>query len=268
MQSRGVAYHSQGLVRGLTVLRALGRSRDPMTLATLSDHLDIAKSTLLRLLSVMEQEGFVVKIGDTPSYGLGPSVFEVAESVGSVDLSAVTSTSLKRLADDLGFTTNLGVLQGRSVLHLAVEEPDRALRIAAGGYLDHVYCTALGKILLSELPTSEIDQHLPVSERWDAFTDHTITRRDDFLVELERISRHGYSIDDQERNRGVRCMAVLVPTKAGFGLALSASGPVGELADAAAPRVLNALTAAATDIAQLPRIEVALDAVRSRWGIE
>lgn len=267
MDHHSTSYHSQGLTRGLTVLRALGRSDDTLSLAALAEQVEVPKSTLLRLLAVMEAERFVAKVGNPPSYGLGSAIFEVTASTGNVDVSDLVSPTLKELADELGFTTNLGVLQGRSVLHIAVEEPARALRIAAGGFLDHTYCTALGKMLLSTLDQTDVDNHLPVAEEWEQFTDYTITRRSDFVSELDRVRAQGYSIDDQERYRGVRCMGVLVPIDAPFSLSVSASGPAGELSETDDPRAHRALTSAADRIARLPRIKPALETVRSRWGI-
>lgn len=261
------SYHSQGLTRGLAVLRLLGKAQEPMSLAELSKQMDLPKPTLLRLLSVMDDEGFVAKAGDPPVYSLGPSVFQIAESLGDVDLVSTAFGTLKTLADQLGFTANLGVLQGRSVLHLCVEEPERALRIAAGGFLDHTYCTGLGKMLLSTLETDQIAQHLPESEPWETFTPRTITTRAALEQELQRVRDHGYSVDDQERNRGVRCIAVRVPTKASFALSLSVSGPVGEISESEVPRVLEALRNAADTLAGLPRMEAALESVRTRWGI-
>lgn len=267
MGNGAASYHSQGLTRGLRVLRTLGESRDPLTLAALAKRLDITKPTLLRLLAVMEGEGFVVKVGDVPAYSLGLSVFEMAQSIGTIDLAEIAAKPLKELADELGFTTNLGVLQCRSVLHLAVEEPDRALRIASSGYLDHTYCTALGKMLLSALPPEELDEHLPASQEWESFTKWTITNRADLEAELQQIRNVGYSIDDQERNRGVRCMAVLVPLDGDSSLAISASGPAGELDSSVAREALTALTTASKKIAAMPGIGPSLGAARTRWGI-
>ncbi|MDI6023419.1 IclR family transcriptional regulator [Leucobacter sp. UT-8R-CII-1-4] len=266
MTSTGT-YHSQGLTRGLAVLRVLGQAQEPMTLAELSKSMEMPKSTLLRLLSVMDDERFVARAGDPPVYSLGPSVFEIAESLDAADLVTIAYSALKALAEQLGFTTNLGVLQGASVLHLCVEEPERALRIAAGGFLDHTYCTGLGKMLLSTLDDDQIDAHLPVGEPWESFTPRTITTRAALAQDLKRIREHGYSVDDQERNRGVRCIAVLVPTNSSFALSLSASGPMGEVTEADVPRVLEALRNTAHTLAELPQMTSALESVRTRWGI-
>ncbi|MGQ7312589.1 IclR family transcriptional regulator [Microbacterium arabinogalactanolyticum] len=267
MELNSTSYHSQGLARGLAALRVLGTESQPMSLAALSRSLDLPKPTVVRLLAVMEREGFVTRVGQPPAYSLGPSLYALTESLGPADLSQLTAPTMKALADELGFTTNLGVLQGRAVLHLAVEEPARALRIAAGGFLDHTYCTGLGKMLLSVLDSHQVDEHVPLSEPYERFTDHTITDRASLDLELARILERGAAIDDQERNRGVRCMAILVPAPDQPTMSLSVSGPAGELGAGDEARVLDVLTEAAAAIAELPRLGIALQTVRDRLAL-
>lgn len=267
MTSLTPSYHSRGLTRALTTLRVLGQTRAPMSLADLAKTMDLPKPTLLRLLSVMEEDGFVAKSGTLPLYSIGSSIFEIAGSAEAVEFEDLVSNTLKSLADDLGFTANMGVLQGQSVLHLCVEEPARALRIAVGGFLDHTYCTGLGKMLLSRVEADNLDQHLPPEETWQSFTPRTITSRARLDVELKRVRKHGFSEDDQERNRGVRCLAVLVPTEAPFDIALSVSGPLGEMPETDVPRIVEGLRRTAHRITNLPRLNEALESVRTRWGI-
>ncbi|MDR2323594.1 MAG: IclR family transcriptional regulator [Microbacterium sp.] len=267
MELNSTSYHSQGLTRGLAALRVLGAEPQPMSLAALSRALDLPKPTVVRLLAVMEREGFVTRVGQPPMFTLGPSLYALTESLGPADLSQLTAPTMKALADELGFTTNLGVLQGRAVLHLAVEEPARALRIAAGGFLDHTYCTGLGKMLLSALDPEDVDEHVPLSEPYERFTDATITDRTSLDRELVRIRERGTAIDDQERNRGVRCMAILVPTADELAISLSVSGPAGELGAGDEARVLHVLNEAAAAIAELPRLSGALQTVRDRLAL-
>lgn len=267
MEQDSTSYHSQGLLRGLTALRVLGEQGQPASLAELARVIDMPKPSLLRLLAVMEREGFVSRLGQPPVYALGPSVYALAESLTPIEFSDITSPTLKALADELGFTSNLGILQGESVLHLDVEEPARPLRFAAGGFLDLTYCTGLGKMLLSAIDPGSVGDHLPAREPYKAFTDRTLTTRQEVDTELARIRELGFSVDDEERNRGVRCMAVLVPIEHDVTLSLSVSGPAGELAAGDEDRVHKRLQEAARTVAQLPRLDIALNNLRSRVAV-
>jgi len=262
-----MSYHSQGLSRGLALLRVLGDSGAPLTLAQLTRALDVPKSTLVRLLAVLEEEGFVRRFGDPPAYSVGHAVHDIAESYRPPSVAEIAAPLLKRLADEVGFTANLGVIEERTVLHLHVEEPQRALRFATGGTLDFTYCTGLGKMLLSTLPDDAIAQHVPEVEPYTSWTANTITTRAQLDDALARIRRAGFSVDDEERNRGVTCMAVLVPTGDAPAIAISISAPSGELQPTDQQRLLPVLRATAADLAASPRFADSLVSLRSRMAL-
>lgn len=264
MEQRATSYHSQGLTRALAILRLLGTAKTPLTLAAIATQLDLPKSTVVRLLQVMEEASFVRRLGEQPAFAIGHALHEIAEGYRPPSMSEITAPVLTRLADEVGFTTNLGVLEGPSVLHLHVAEPQRALRFATGGTLDFAYCTGLGKLLMSVLPENAIDAHLPKTEPYRCWTPHTITTREGIVAELERIRRAGFSVDDEERNRGVTCMAVLLPTDDAPALALSVSAPSGELGEAARERLLPVLISAAAELVALDDFDLALEPLRAR----
>lgn len=267
MEQRAKSYHSQGLHRALAILRLLGNADSPLTLAAIASRLGLPKSTVVRLLNVMEDEGFVRRTEDHPAYAIGHAIHEIAEGYRPPSMSEVTAPVLSRLADEVGFTANLGLLEGPSVLHLHVAEPHRALRFATGGTLDHAYCTGLGKLLMSVLEDEAIDPHLPRTEPYATFTPRTLTTRADVVAELAQIRQAGYSVDDEERNRGVTCMAVLLPTEEPPALALSVSAPSGELRPAARETLLPVLRAAAAELVALPGFDTALAPLRTRMAL-
>lgn len=257
---QAVSYHSQGLSRALAVLRVLAGAERPLTLAQVAQELGLPKSTLVRLLAVMQDEGFVRRYGDPPTFAIGRVVHEIAQAYRPPSVAEIAAPIMKDLAAEVGFTANLGVLRGRSVLHLHVEEPQRALRFAASGMLDDTYCTGLGKMLLSTLPSDQLAGHLPETEPYESWTPQTITTRRQLETELDRIRGAGLSIDDEERNRGVSCMAVLLPLEEPTSLAvsISVSGPTGELGPRDQRRILPILRTSAREIATAPGFATAL----------
>lgn len=257
-------YHSQGLSRALAALRVIGDSERPLSLADLSRAMDLPKSTLIRLLSILQDEGFVRRIGDPPAYVIGHAVHALAESYRPPGIAEASAQVMQRLAAELGFTTNLGVLEGRSVLHVHVEEPARALRFATGGSLDFTFCTALGKMLLSTLPLELVGAHIPESEPYPSFTPKTLSTRAALDADLERIRETGVSLDDEERNRGVTCMAVLVPAPTPPKISLSVSAPSGELTPADQAEFLPVLRRAAADLAASDTFLNALEHLSTR----
>jgi IclR family acetate operon transcriptional repressor len=120
---------------------------------------------------------------------------------------------------------------------------------------------------MSVLPEDEIDAHLPETEPYTSWTRHTITTRAGVIAELDRIRQAGYSVDDEERNKGVTCMAVLLPTDAAPKLALSVSAPSGELGETARESLLPVLNAAAAELVALPGFDAALAPLRTRMAL-
>lgn len=264
MERHATSYQSQGLVRALRILRTLGTTERALGLADLSLALSLPKSTLVRLLAVLEEQEFVYRSGNPPRYTVGHAVLEISETYRrQADTAEVAGPYLRELAATTGLTANIGVLEGRWVLHVCVEEPDRALRYrSSSGSLDHTYCTGLGKLLLSRLPAERVDDHLP-AEPLASFTAHTITARADLDAELDRIRAQGYSLDDQERDLGVICLAVPVSGGADLNVAVSVSGPAGELSPERREELLPVLHGVADDLAANGRF---LSSLRATGG--
>lgn len=261
MEQNATSYQSQGLVRALGLLKMLGRNERALTLIEISAELQLPKSTVLRLLSVLESEGFVYREGTPPSYIIGHAVLELSAAYRrQADAAQVAEPYLHQLAARTGLTANIGRLEGRSVLHICVEEPDRPLRFRSGaGSLDHTYCTGLGKLLLANLVPARRDHHLP-DEPYETFTNHTIATRRQLITELDHISERGYSVDEQERDKGVVCIAVSIPLAGDLNVALSVSGAAGELSENNRPGIVSVLRQVAGDLAADDRFAASLNA--------
>jgi len=242
-------YHANALARGLALLELLAARSTPQTLIDFSAATALPKSTLVRLLSVLTEMEYVVRIDERPSFRLGHKVQRLATAyVSSLDLSVVAETYLHPVALRLGQTVNLGVLDGDQVLHICVSEPDRQLRFTTSpGARDHAYCTGLGKLLLSRLDPAAIGSVTP-PEPFPSFTDSTITSLDVLTRDLRRTARRGYAFDDGERSVGLRCVAVGVELGDECLAAVSVSGPSGEFTPTHQTEYVDQLHAVAAEL--------------------
>lgn len=257
-------YHANALARGLAMLELLASGDEPLTLIDISENTGLPKSTLVRLLSVLNEMDYVVRVDERPAYRLGHKVLRLSNAyMSSLDLSAVAETYLAPLADRTGQTANLGMLDGDQVIHVAVHEPDRPIRFrATAGARDHSYCTGLGKVLLSYTDPAELDDHLP-AEPFHRYTEQTITTRDELTRELKRIVRRGYGFDDNERSVGLRCVAVPVEVDGVCLAAVSVSGPSGEFGPDRQQSYLERLQETAAELAGDPDTAAALRIVHT-----
>jgi DNA-binding IclR family transcriptional regulator len=252
-------YHANALARGLALLEMLAAAPQPLTLNEFSDSTALPKSTLVRLLAVLSEMEYVVRVDERPSYRLGHKVQRLASSyVSNLDLTVVAQAYLKPVALTTGQTANLGVLDGDQVLHICVAEPDRPLRFTTAlGARDHSYCTGLGKVLLSELPDGQLAGIVP-AEPFKPFTEHTITSVEELRRDLRKTARRGFALDDNERSIGLRCVAVPVRIGGECLAAVSVSGPAGEFVPAKQHEYVAALDEVAKTMTADPDFATAL----------
>jgi len=255
-------YHANALARGLALLEMLAAATEPLTLNDFNEATALPKSTLVRLLSVLAEMQYVVRVDERPAYRLGHKVQGLAAAyVSTLDLTVVAQGYLAPVAAQTGQTANLGVLDGDQVLHISVAEPDRPLRFTTMlGARDHTYCTGLGKVLLSELPDDQVAALLP-AEPFESFAENTITNLADLRRDLKKTVRRGFALDDSERSIGLRCVAVPVRINGECLAAFSVSGPAGEFTPAKQHEYVAKLDEVAKAMSDDPDFATALQIV-------
>jgi DNA-binding IclR family transcriptional regulator len=249
MEQRSTSYHTRALERGLAILSSIGESTDGVRLSQLEDATGVPKSSLVRLLSVLEQSGYVARVSEEPRYRLGPAVLRLARAErANLNAEMLARPHLQRLAAATDQTSNLGVMQGPTILHVCVAEPSRALRFrSSSGSVDHAYCTGLGKALLAALPHDQLADHLP-QEPFPSFTENTPTTVAELRDLLERVRADGFAVDEEERDPGVCCLAVAAEIDEHLRIAVSVAGPAGEFFDSARPELVKEVAATAAAI--------------------
>lgn len=267
----GSQYHSRALDRGLKILECLANSTlGSESLAGLHARTGLPKSTLLRLLAVLERRGFVRIINDGTRYRIGNAVVGLADSYRrGVDVTEVATPFLSSLVEETYQTANLGVLDAGSVLHLVVCEPQRSLRFqSADGSRDALHCTGLGKLLLAGLPPASARELLDAAAPLERRTSQTITDIDTLMAGVAQVQARRYAVDSEEGARGVCCLAVPIQPvgtdSSRWSASISLSGPIGEMQGEARDELLDALRRTARQMASSAELMAALDA--SQWA--
>ncbi len=260
-------YHTHALARGLLVLETVAGRRDPATLTEIHESSGLPKSTIVRLLSALVDEEYLVRVDDRPSYRLGHKVMALAHAfVDALSVPDLARPYLAALAAETRQTANLAVLDGVNVIHVAVEHPVRPLRYDASvGDRAVTYGTGLGKVLLAALPEAEVASHLPPPP-WVPSTPTTITSPKQLTAALAAVRSQGYAYDDEEWDRGLRCLAVPVAVNGTTLAALSISGAAGEFSDDERPAFLELLRSTAAALADDRTIGAALTSAPSPRG--
>lgn len=225
--------------RALSILETVAQEERGLTHSDISRRLGIPKSTTTYLLRTLESRSYLRKNEDTGRFQIGIKVLGLGQHVmAGVNLTQISHPHLVDLVERTRLTAHIAILDhGRAVYIDRAESPGFVKINTWIGRDLPVHSTGVGKILVSELDPSQRDQILE-RDGLPKKTPKTITRRDDFLNDLERVRQAGYAIDDEENNLGVRCVAVPVRDSTGrIRAALGASGTTSAFPTSAIPQM-------------------------------
>ena len=117
-------YNVPALERGLRVLCEFSRENRTLSAPELARRFDLPRSTVFRLLSTLENMGFVEKTDGGRDYRLGLAVLRLGfEYLASLELTQLGIPLLQRLSDDLRTPCNLVVRDGRFIVYVAKVAP-------------------------------------------------------------------------------------------------------------------------------------------------
>jgi IclR family pca regulon transcriptional regulator len=247
----GNQYRIESLAKGLSVLRLFDENVVSLRLRDICDQTGIPMPTAFRIVSTLEQDGFLDRTADG-AFRPGVSVLTLGSATlrGS-SIVQVSEKPLLHLAETTHETVNMGVLLGDQVLYLVrLRNADLVTaNVQVGSTLPAVY-TSMGKLLLAHLTPDELDARLgpdPFSQAAGPNAVHTRAQLDERLA---AIRERGYSVQDEELASGLRSVSVPIwgtaPQPAGaINIAVASSRH--DLAALTGP-LLTALQAAADDI--------------------
>jgi IclR family KDG regulon transcriptional repressor len=217
----------KSLKRASQILEYLGSEPSDKSLVDISRNLGFPVATTRRLLITLMEVGFVRRNKETKNYNLGLNFLIISRKVGTgFDFQKISVPYLKELMEKSGETANLVVEDDGEAVYIEQVECSNHLRTANKvGSRAPLYCTAVGKVLLSSrLPEERKKSLADISLR--RLTPKTVTRKDQLLRELETVSQKGVAIDNEEQMIGERCLAAPIRDENGkIVAAISISGP-------------------------------------------
>jgi DNA-binding IclR family transcriptional regulator len=223
-QIREESFYNRSLERALQILNAFNNNRQMLSLAQLSDILNLPRATILRLCSTLVKYGFLRQDRKSKQYFLGLRLFELGSIVlGSFSLRKISSPHISQLQAKLSKTVFLGILDNDEVLYLEKrDDPGNPIRFTSEmGIRRPPYWGMLGSVLMAHLPDNEIErllQKYPLV----AFTKHSITEKEKYINWLNKVRIQGYAIDNETAFEGIR--GVSAPIRDFTGIVVGALG--------------------------------------------
>lgn len=225
----------QSLTRGLKLLELISESNGNVALTELAQQAGLPNSTTHRLLTTMQQMGFVRQIGDLGLWTIGSHAFIVGSSfLQSRNLLAMVHPILRQLMEKSGETVNLAVLDKHETEAIIIDQVqcNALMRMSApiGGKLP-MHASGAGKAFLATLDEESLTQ-LFHRRGIHQYTPLTLCSPSQLKENLAQIRTQGFSYDNEEHAVGLRCIASCIFDEHNEACAaISISGPVSRITD-------------------------------------
>jgi IclR family pca regulon transcriptional regulator len=212
--------YSQSLERGLAILGCFTPKRQVLGIADIADELGMSRSTTHRYVITLVALGYLEQQLPGRKYRLGLRVTDLGMSaLNGTGLREHAHPYLEQLRREVDFPITLGVLDGTEALVVdSLESIRRALRenplgVSIGSRLP-LYCTAMGKLLLANLPGPQRNE-LFGSLKLNKHGPHAIKSKTDLRLELESLEALELVVDNEEFASEMFAIAVPVRNEAG-----------------------------------------------------
>ena len=192
-------YKVPNLEKGIAVLEYLSLHTQGETLQDIKSALDISQTTAYRILNTLVRLDYLIYNEDTKRYKLSRKLLTLG--FRSLNEHNLLETVLPRLRD---------------LRDQVKETPGKPFDL---------HCSAPGKAIMAYLPNTVRDRYLSYME-FTRYNARTITTRDAYLEELEKVRKLGYAMDNEEELNGVICIGAPIFNYTGYPCgAIWISGP-------------------------------------------
>ncbi len=216
----------QSLDRALRILTIVAEG-DGLSLSEISGASGIAAPTAYRMLTTLENHAMVEfdKAGQLWSIGVGTYRMGAAflRSRKLVDRARIV---MQDLMERTGETANLGVAESDCVVFVSQVETHQAIRaFFRPGTRSPFHASGIGKAVLAHLDGERVATMVGRTGL-EAFTERTLLTLPALARDLAAIRARGWSVDDEERYPGMRCVAAAIFNEFGEPVGgVSVSGP-------------------------------------------
>ena len=163
-------------------------------------------------------------------YRLGLFFLQAGKQVaGKLKLEEIARPVMERVAEETGEGVNLGTCFEDRVLILENVKGQASLLVLGLQPVFDLYCSGLGKLFLSEMTEEQLHDYVRRMKP-EQKTDSTITTEEEMKAELQQIRQQGHSLDNEEYEYGLLCVAAPIRNPEGKMIGgISVSGPVSRM---------------------------------------
>lgn len=169
-------------------------------------------STIHRIAATLVDRHYFQQDPITKQYSLSFRFLELGTRVQQkIHLTSIARPHIEQLMAETRESVNLAVRDGDSMVYLDIAQSNHSMLqlFTRPGARVPLYATGVGKLFLSKMDKSELNTYFERSNL-TPFTPYTLVEKDIIIKDLKRIRDLGYSVDNEEMEEGVRCVAALI----------------------------------------------------------
>ncbi|NGN39796.1 IclR family transcriptional regulator [Mesorhizobium sp. CGMCC 1.15528] len=216
----------QALDRALRIL-ALVAEGNGLSLSEVAASSGLAPSTAYRMLTTLESHGMVEFEKTEQLWSIGVETYRMGSAFlrrrKLVDRARIV---MQDLMEKTGETANLGVAEDDCVVFVSQVETHQAIRaFFRPGTRSSFHASGIGKAILAHLAPERVAVIIRKAGL-EAYTPKTLASAPALTRDLDEIRTRGWSVDDEERHPGMRCIAAAIFNEFGEPVGgVSVSGP-------------------------------------------
>lgn len=182
----------------LDILEFLAQRGEPVPAAAIARALDLPRSSVYHLLTVLTERGYVAHLAEEHRYGLGVSAYELGSAYQRQEgLVRLARRTLDRLVDVTGHNAHLAILHGRDVLYVIEQRaPRRPTLVTDVGVRLPATLTATGLAMLAELPAGQVRALFPHRDSLVQRDGRGVTSPTALRSQLQQVRSRGYAVED------------------------------------------------------------------------
>jgi IclR family pca regulon transcriptional regulator len=205
------------LAHGLTVLEAVADTGRDISLSELSQRVGFNKTNTWRLVHTLVELGYLDQDPQTRNFRPAARVLTLGYAYfDGLDLKQHAQPYLQELLERHNETVNLAVRNGDELVYIERIGTRHivAVNLHIGSRLP-LYCTSLGRTLISEMPENWIEQYVKrVNHDGHKWTERAASYKD-LMHELEETRTRRYAVNDEELVKGLRAISSPVRDRSG-----------------------------------------------------
>ena len=147
------SYSVPPVERAIRLLQYIGEGNKCRNLSKASSHLSIDRTTLIRLIYSLLDNGMIEQISEDEGYCLGIGVISLgAQAIQSRDIVQMSLQSIQELVKKSNMSAHLGILDGTDIVYLTRETPKAHLisNMHIGSRLP-AHASSIGRAILADL---------------------------------------------------------------------------------------------------------------------